>query len=66
MQTIPQMLDNLKEYEDRLRYRTREYLRTKNSKDVIPALKTWINGLNKNDSLYEHHLLEGLWIYQGF
>lgn len=65
-QTIPQMLDNLKEYEDRFRYRTREYLRTKNSKDVIPALENWINGLNKNDSAYEHNLLEGLWIYQDF
>lgn len=65
-QTIPQMLDNLKEYEDRFRYRTREYLRTKESKEVIPALQNWVSGLDKSDSLYEHNLLEALWVYQDF
>ncbi len=63
-QTIPQMLENLKEYEDRLRYRTREYLRTKKPAEVLPELDKWVDGLNKNDSAYEHNLLEALWLYQ--
>lgn len=65
-QSIPQLLDNLKQYEDRLRYRTRELLRTKSEKDVLPQLNQWVNSLDKNDSLYEHNLLEALWQYQDF
>lgn len=65
-QTIPQLLDNLKEYEDRFRYRTREHLRTLDEKEVLPALDKWVSELDKSDTAYEHNLLEALWIYQDF
>lgn len=64
--SIPELLDNLKVYEDRLRYRSREELRTKDPQAVTEALSTWVAGLDKNDSAYTHNLLEALWIYQDF
>ncbi len=65
-QSIPQLLDNLKEYEDRFRYRSREQLRIKDVKLVAPALEKWIASLDKTKPDYEHNLLEALWIYQDF
>lgn len=65
-QTIGQLLENLKIYEDRFRYRTREQLRVMDSKKVLEELGRWVGGLNKTDSAYEHLLLEALWIYQDF
>lgn len=65
-QSIPQLLDNLKAHEDRFRYRTRSELRAKSVDEVIPALKKWVANLDKSNAEYEHHLLEGLWLYQDF
>ena len=33
---------------------------------VSPALHSWAESLDPRDSLYEHHLLEALWLYQDF
>ncbi|WP_348073097.1 PVC-type heme-binding CxxCH protein [Dyadobacter sp.] len=65
-QNIAQLLENLKVHEDRFRYRSRAQIREQKSETVLPALKTWIGSLDKNDPEYEHHLLEGLWLYQDF
>lgn len=65
-QSIPQLLDNLKEYEDRFRYRSREQLRIKDVKQVTPALEKWLAALDKTNAGYEHNMLEALWIYQDF
>ncbi len=65
-QDVPQLLDNLKVYEDRLRYRTREHLRTLKTGDVLKALEVWINKLDSSSRDYEHQLMEALWIHQDF
>jgi glucose/arabinose dehydrogenase/uncharacterized cupredoxin-like copper-binding protein len=65
-QTISQLLDNVKVYEDRFRYRSREQLRIQDPKKVISELDKWVAALDKTDSAYEHNLLEALWIYQDF
>lgn len=62
---LPQLLDLLKVYEDRARYRVRAELRERPSAEVGAALKKWIGQLDENDTDYEHHLLEALWVYQG-
>jgi HEAT repeat protein len=31
---------------------------------VVTALKKWISSLDSSDPQYQHHLLEGLWLYQ--
>lgn len=65
-QTIPQLLDNLKEHEDRLRYRSRIRLREQAPAQVMAALDQWVKESDKTDKNYEHHLLEALWLYQDF
>lgn len=63
--SIEELLDNLKLPEYRSRYRSRRELRGRSSAKVISALNGWVDGLDKGDSRYEHHLLEGLWVSWG-
>jgi len=62
--TIPALLEQLKTYEDRTRYRVRRELRTRDTKQVMAELDKWIVGLDPKDPEYEHHLLEALWMHQ--
>jgi glucose/arabinose dehydrogenase/azurin len=61
---IDQLLDQLKEYEDRTRYRARIQLTDFPDKDVLAALPNWIQKLNTSDKNYEQFQLEALWMYQ--
>ena len=63
-QPVEKLLDLLKEPENRVRYRAKIELSSHNSKEVIPAVEKWLNGLNKEDPQYEHNRLEALWVYQ--
>lgn len=63
--SIPVLLDNLKLYEYQSRSRTRRELRGRDAEEVLPALKTWVNRLDRNDPRYEHYLLEALWVSWG-
>ena len=60
------LLELLKVYEDRTRYRAKRELAQRKPADVLPALEKWIAGLDKDDSNFEHQLLEALWMYQTF
>ena len=62
---IPILLDNLKLPEYRTRYRTRRELRGRNVNEVLQAIQSWVENLDSNDSKYEHHLLEALWVTWG-
>jgi putative heme-binding domain-containing protein len=61
---INRLLDLLKEPEDRVRYRVKTELGARATDQVMSALKTWVEKLDKSDINYEHHLLEALWAYQ--
>ena len=65
-QDLPQLLENLKAPEDRIRYRTRIQLREFPAKDVVLAVTNWMNKLDQNDQNHELHRLEALWVYQQF
>ncbi len=62
--TVPELLDLLKAYEDRTRYRARRELREHPPRVVLAALKKWVAGLYKDDPEYWHHRLEALWLHQ--
>lgn len=64
--STPQLLDRLKVYEDRERYRARVRLGELSENNVMPALKQWLNTLDKKDPQYDYHRLEGLWLHQQF
>ncbi len=61
---IPKLLDLLKSYEDRTRFRVRRELRLHNTNKVVRAIDRWVAKLDKNDKNYQHHLLEALWVNQ--
>ena len=61
---IPTVLEALKEYEDRARYRARRELAERATADVVPAVKAWVAGLDKTDEGYIHNVLEANWVLQ--
>lgn len=61
---VASLLDLLKSYEDRTRYRARRELRIHPKEPVAAAVKQWVGGLDRNDPEYEHHLLEALWVLE--
>ncbi|TWU02829.1 PVC-type heme-binding CxxCH protein [Stieleria varia] len=58
------LLELLKTPEDRTRYRARRELAQRHSDDVIPAIGSWVAGLDDSDENHTHHLLEAAWMYQ--
>ncbi len=62
--SIPELLEQLKSPEDRVRHRTRIQLREFPADDVAVALQTWVKNLNATDKDCEHNLLEALWVCQ--
>ncbi len=64
--SIDQLLDQLKVYEDRVRYRTRIQLGEFAADKVLPAVDKWLTGLDKADKDFEQNKLEALWVYQQF
>ncbi len=63
--SVDELLENLKLPEFRARSRTRNELRGRNPQEVKTKLKAWLNDLDKNDPLYEHRVLEALWVTWG-
>ncbi|MBL9160519.1 MAG: ThuA domain-containing protein [Verrucomicrobiales bacterium] len=63
--SINELLENLKLPENRTRYRSRRALRAYPVEEVLPAVKTWVAGLDKADPDYEHRRLEALWVTWG-
>jgi azurin len=61
---IDQLLNQLKVYEDRVRYRTRIQLREFPESKVIQAVEKWITQLDPADKDFEQNKLEALWVYQ--
>ncbi|RQP18822.1 MAG: azurin [Parapedobacter sp.] len=64
--TVSELLEQLKVYEDGVRYRTRMQLREFTADEVLPAVERWLAGLDENDPEIDQHRLEGLWVYQQF
>lgn len=62
--SVPELLELLKTYEDRTRYRVRTELHGRPSDEVVAAVDAWVAKQDKADPEYWHHLLEGLWVKQ--
>ena len=63
-QPIPQLLDLLREPEDRVRYRAKIELSARDTKEVLSALQTWMDRLDPKSARYEHDMMEALWVHQ--
>lgn len=62
--SIPELLEQLRAYEDRTRYRARRELRERPEADVLAALEKWAGGLSPSDPDYWRLKLEALWLHQ--
>jgi putative heme-binding domain-containing protein len=62
---VPELLDQLKEYEWRTRYRARAELRNRPTAEVVAAVKAWVGKLDANDKEYDRLRCEALWVLQG-
>ncbi len=62
---IPALLEQLKAYEPRTRYRARRELRDRPAAEVLPALRLWLGQLEAGDPLLDKHRTEALWVQQG-
>ncbi len=63
--SIEELFENLKLPEYRSRYRTKRELRARDQEEVLAKLGDWVEGLDKDDPRYEHHVLEALWVSWG-
>ncbi|HTL16172.1 MAG TPA: PVC-type heme-binding CxxCH protein [Patescibacteria group bacterium] len=63
-QPVPQLLELLRDPEDRVRSRARIELSGRKTKEVMNALEIWMKRLDEKDPEYQHNLLEALWLYE--
>jgi len=63
-QSIPKLLDLLRESEDRVRSRARIELGGRDTKQVMAALDNWVATLDAKDPNHQHDLTEALWLHQ--
>ncbi len=63
--SIGDLLEQLKEYEPRTRYRARRELRDRPTPEVIAAINKWVAKLTPADKEFDRLLLEALWVQQG-
>ena len=61
---IPDLLVLLLSPEDRVRYRAKIELSARPTAEVMAELDQWVAALDPEDSDYQHHLMEALWVHQ--
>ncbi len=61
---VGDLLELLKEPENRTRYRTRRELAQRPADRVLPAVQRWVGTLDASAAEDQHHLLEALWVHQ--
>lgn len=59
-----EILEQLREYEWRTRYRARRELHGRSSEEVLPAVEAWLKSLKKDDPEFDRLRTEALWIQQ--
>ncbi len=63
--SIPELLDNLKLPEYRSRYRSRRVLRSRDSEEVMAAVRRWVANLDPDAEDYTSNLREALFVSWG-
>lgn len=62
--TIPELLNVLKHPTNHVRTRARIELSSRSDRRVSKALEKWMQERSREETNYEHHVLEGLWMHQ--
>ncbi len=61
---IGKLVALLSHSDDRIRYRAKIELISRNATEVVAAVKDWAANLSSQDPNYEHHMMEALWVHQ--
>ena len=61
---VPELVALLAHGENRVRYRARIELSSRDSDEVVAAARAWVAGLDPKDPEHEHQLLEALWLQE--
>jgi putative heme-binding domain-containing protein len=61
---VQELLNALQLPEGWTREQARRALKERGHKEVVPALKRWVESLKPDDPGIEHHRVEALWLYQ--
>ena len=61
---VAEILEQLREYEWRTRYRARRELRDRPTEEVLAAVQKWVSELDKGDPEFDRLRTEALWIQQ--
>jgi glucose/arabinose dehydrogenase/HEAT repeat protein len=61
---VQELLNALQLPEGWTREQARQALKERGPKEVVPALKRWLDSLKPDDPGIEHHRVEALWLYQ--
>ncbi len=62
--SVPEILEQLREYEWRTHYRARRELHDRAATEVIPAVASWVKSLKSDDPEFDRMRTEALWIQQ--
>jgi putative heme-binding domain-containing protein len=63
--SVPEILEQFREYEWRTRYRARRELHDRPAEQVLPQVAEWVKKLDSNDAIYDRLCTEVLWVQQG-
>jgi putative heme-binding domain-containing protein len=61
---VEEILEQVREYEWRTRYRARRELQGRPAAEVLPAVAEWVAKLDPKDPMYDRLCCEALWIQQ--
>ncbi len=61
---VSEILEQLREYEWRTRYRARRELHGRPAEEVLPAVAAWVKSLKSDDPEYDRLRTEAIWIQQ--
>ena len=63
--SVPEILEQFREYEWRSRYRARREMHDRPAAEVLPVVKDWAAKLDPNDPIHDRLVCEALWVQQG-
>jgi putative heme-binding domain-containing protein len=63
--SIPELLEQLREYEPQTRYRVQRELRDRPTDQVVAAVQSWLGSIPASDPLHDHLLAEAMWVLAG-
>lgn len=62
--SIAELVEQLGNYNERVRYRARRELRTRETEQVLSEVNRWLKQMDADGENFERNRLEGLWVHQ--